>query len=78
MSALTQRSALRLQLAQLDATECVRCTHPLSSHLPRLSGGDKCRCYSFESGKQVFCKCASFVERASVLPGLGTSEAKTK
>lgn len=75
MSILTARSALVLQLAQLDATECARCGHPLKQHIPSLHS-DGCTEWHMSTGgnpnnsHQVFCKCKRFVDRAEQL-GLG-------
>lgn len=82
MSALTQRSALRLQLAQLDATECGSCSHPLSEHLPSMNGEQKYACkhkdfiphpkgYKAGNGKFKPCKCKSFGQvLGEQLPGI--------
>ncbi len=78
MSALTKRSALVLELAQLDATEC-QCGHPLKSHVPMMRGPQTsaCRYWDFNTtrgaqfNKQQFCGCKEFREPAVELP-LGT------
>lgn len=69
MSILTARSAAVLHLAQIDATKCARCHHPLSEHLPRLSGDESCTHWDFADGhkRQKFCKCARFVSPEEVL-----------
>ncbi len=73
MTILTKRSALRLELAQLDATKCGDCGHALARHLnsdggcadwdliPHPEG------YKHGSSKQKFCRCSGFVSEEDTL-----------
>lgn len=75
MSALTKRTALRMQLAQLDATACGGCGHDLGSHLPSMRGEQSFACnywvWKYSGGvkaKQSFCNCKEFRDPAEQLP----------
>lgn len=66
MSLLTQRAALRLQLAEIDATPCAACDHPLWLHsLVARRPGESVRyhptCKHHTAG-DFDCKCKGFVE----------------
>lgn len=66
MSILTQRSALVMQLAQIDATPCAACSHPLSVHRlaprrPGQSARNNPSCQQRKLGDFV-CKCKGFCE----------------
>lgn len=81
MSVLTKLSAVRIQEAELLATECAdpKCCHPLKEHRvsQRLNNPeDGCQHFDWEfrpnfKAKQHFCKCKGFRETADEqLPGI--------
>jgi hypothetical protein len=72
VSTLTRLSAAQLQLAEVLATECARCSHPLSQH-PVSARAEGSRCthydvipnvkgYRYGNAKFVYCKCVEFAD----------------
>lgn len=74
MSLLTQRAALRLQLAEIDATPCAACGDRLDAHsLIRTDGRSNippCRGSYAGEGNYKRCKCKGWVETTDVQTAL--------
>lgn len=62
-TALTRLSAVRMQLAEVLATECASCGHALKLH-PTSQRSDKNPCVEWHivNGLQKFCSCRAWAD----------------